>query len=195
MKGTEVWATVGRAILCSPRIPRAWRVSPRPQGEKLLCRREMGADVTRAQAVAWCCAFRRNSAGALMQAASKAALREAGTWVPRDRIGVLPGSQPLGLEERPRLQELWVPPAPAWAQQPLIAPCVPAGPAGDAPVRITRLGWVRGKQATVLGSSMPVNVFLGVPFAAPPLGPLRFANPKPAMPWSDFRNATSYPNL
>ncbi|XP_016076496.1 PREDICTED: carboxylesterase 5A isoform X2 [Miniopterus natalensis] len=69
------------------------------------------------------------------------------------------------------------------------------GPAGDAPVRITRLGWVRGKQATVLGSSMPVNVFLGVPFAAPPLGPLRFANPKPAMPWSDFRNATSYPNL
>ncbi|XP_036087182.1 carboxylesterase 5A isoform X3 [Rousettus aegyptiacus] len=69
------------------------------------------------------------------------------------------------------------------------------GPAADAPVRNTRLGWVRGKQATVLGSVVPVNVFLGVPYAAPPLGPLRFANPKPALPWNDFRDATSYPNL
>ncbi|XP_054426226.1 carboxylesterase 5A isoform X2 [Pteronotus mesoamericanus] len=67
------------------------------------------------------------------------------------------------------------------------------GPAGDAPVRTTRLGWVQGKQATVLGSTMPVNVFLGVPFAAPPLGPLRFANPEPMLPWNGFRDATSYP--
>ncbi|XP_006764405.2 PREDICTED: carboxylesterase 5A isoform X1 [Myotis davidii] len=69
------------------------------------------------------------------------------------------------------------------------------GPAGDGPTRSTRLGWVRGKQATVLGSTMPVNVFLGVPYAAPPLGPLRFTNPKPASPWNGIRNATSYPNL
>ncbi|XP_070119057.1 carboxylesterase 5A isoform X3 [Equus przewalskii] len=69
------------------------------------------------------------------------------------------------------------------------------GPAADAPVRSTRLGWIRGKQATVLGSAMPVNVFLGVPYAAPPLGPLRFAKPKPALPWNDFRDATSYPKL
>ncbi|XP_070254706.1 carboxylesterase 5A isoform X2 [Myotis yumanensis] len=69
------------------------------------------------------------------------------------------------------------------------------GPAGDGPTRSTRLGWVRGKQATVLGSTMPVNVFLGVPYAAPPLGSLRFTNPKPASPWNGIRNATSYPNL
>ncbi|XP_014682871.1 carboxylesterase 5A isoform X1 [Equus asinus] len=69
------------------------------------------------------------------------------------------------------------------------------GPAADAPVRSTRLGWIRGKQATVLGSAMPVNVFLGVPYAAPPLGPLRFAKPKPVLPWNDFRDATSYPKL
>ncbi|KAF6287742.1 carboxylesterase 5A [Rhinolophus ferrumequinum] len=68
-------------------------------------------------------------------------------------------------------------------------------PAADAPVRNTRLGWVRGKQATVLGSDMPANVFLGVPYAAPPLGLLRFANPEPALPWDDFRDATSYPKL
>ncbi|KAM5298035.1 carboxylesterase 5A [Glossophaga mutica] len=69
------------------------------------------------------------------------------------------------------------------------------GPAGEAPVRSTRLGWVRGKQATVLGSAMPVNMFLGVPFAAPPVGPLRFANPEPMLPWNGFRDATSYPKL
>ncbi|XP_010965637.2 carboxylesterase 5A isoform X1 [Camelus ferus] len=69
------------------------------------------------------------------------------------------------------------------------------GPAADAPVRNTRLGWVRGKQATVLGNDMPVNVFLGIPYAAPPVGPLRFAKPKPASPWNDFQDATSYPNL
>ncbi|XP_071076232.1 carboxylesterase 5A isoform X3 [Desmodus rotundus] len=62
-------------------------------------------------------------------------------------------------------------------------------------MRNTRLGWVRGKQAAVLGSAMPVNVFLGVPFAAPPLGPLRFTNPQPMLPWNGFRDATSYPKL
>uniref|UniRef100_A0A4X1UCS9 Carboxylic ester hydrolase n=2 Tax=Sus scrofa TaxID=9823 RepID=A0A4X1UCS9_PIG len=65
----------------------------------------------------------------------------------------------------------------------------------DAPVRNTRLGWVRGKQATVLGNDKPVNIFLGIPYAAPPVGPLRFAKPKPALPWNDFLNATSYPKL
>lgn len=60
--------------------------------------------------------------------------------------------------------------------------CVPSGPAAGAPVRSTRLGWVQGKQATVLGSSVPVNVFLGVPYAAPSVGPLRFAKPKPHCP-------------
>ncbi|XP_004455119.1 carboxylesterase 5A [Dasypus novemcinctus] len=69
------------------------------------------------------------------------------------------------------------------------------GLAADAPLRNTRLGWVRGKQVTVLGNPKPVNVFLGVPFAAPPLGPLRFAIPQPALPWKDFRDATSYPKL
>ncbi|XP_035924827.1 carboxylesterase 5A isoform X2 [Halichoerus grypus] len=68
-------------------------------------------------------------------------------------------------------------------------------PATDAPMRSTRLGWVRGKQAIVLGSTMPVNMFLGIPYAAPPLGPLRFKKPKPALPWNELRDATSYPKL
>uniref|UniRef100_G1Q3Y2 Carboxylic ester hydrolase n=1 Tax=Myotis lucifugus TaxID=59463 RepID=G1Q3Y2_MYOLU len=41
----------------------------------------------------------------------------------------------------------------------------------------------------------PVAVFLGVPFAKPPLGPLRFAPPQPAEPWTFVKNATSYPPM
>uniref|UniRef100_A0A667HMG0 Carboxylic ester hydrolase n=1 Tax=Lynx canadensis TaxID=61383 RepID=A0A667HMG0_LYNCA len=90
---------------------------------------------------------------------------------------------------------MWVHPGQTliWALWVLAA--VIKGPAADAPVRSTRLGWVRGKQTTVLGSTVPVNMFLGIPYAAPPLGPLRFKQPKPALPWNDVRNATSYPKL
>ncbi|KAL1784461.1 carboxylesterase 5A isoform X1 [Sigmodon hispidus] len=69
------------------------------------------------------------------------------------------------------------------------------GSVTEAPHRYTRLGWVKGKQATVLGSSTAVNVFLGIPFAAPPLGALRFSRPQPAIPWHDIREAVTYPNL
>ncbi|XP_031517518.1 carboxylesterase 5A-like [Papio anubis] len=80
-----------------------------------------------------------------------------------------------------------------WAIWVLAAPT--KGPSAEGPQRNTRLGWIQGKQVTVLGSPVPVNVFLGVPFAAPPLGPLRFMNPQPASPWDNLREATSYPNL
>uniref|UniRef100_A0A8D2FY13 Carboxylic ester hydrolase n=2 Tax=Theropithecus gelada TaxID=9565 RepID=A0A8D2FY13_THEGE len=80
-----------------------------------------------------------------------------------------------------------------WAIWVLAAPT--KGPSAEGPQRNTRLGWIQGKQVTVLGSPVPVNVFLGVPFAAPPLGPLRFTNPQPASPWDNLREATSYPNL
>uniref|UniRef100_A0A2K5EGP8 Carboxylic ester hydrolase n=1 Tax=Aotus nancymaae TaxID=37293 RepID=A0A2K5EGP8_AOTNA len=68
-------------------------------------------------------------------------------------------------------------------------------PSAEGPQRNTRLGWIQGKQVTVLGSPVPVNVFLGVPFAAPPLGPLPFTNQQPASPWDNLQEATSYPNL
>src|SRR5271168_2342293 len=37
-----------------------------------------------------------------------------------------------------------------------------------------------------------VRAFLGVPFAAPPVGELRWKPPQPAMPWQAPRAATSY---
>ena len=38
----------------------------------------------------------------------------------------------------------------------------------------------------------PVESFKGVPFAAPPVGELRWRAPQPVQPWSDVRQANAY---
>lgn len=58
--------------------------------------------------------------------------------------------------------------------------------AGQAPIVRTDHGMVRGSTAG------GVDKFLGVPFAAPPLGERRFAAPAPAARWDGVRQATSY---
>ncbi|EPQ17812.1 Liver carboxylesterase [Myotis brandtii] len=57
------------------------------------------------------------------------------------------------------------------------------------------MGQVLGEYVSLEGFAQPVAVFLGVPFAKPPLGPLRFAPPQPAEPWTFVKNATSYPPM
>ncbi|MGH9594820.1 MAG: carboxylesterase family protein, partial [Bryobacteraceae bacterium] len=47
-------------------------------------------------------------------------------------------------------------------------------------------GALRGEQ------SDGVNVFRGVPFAEPPMGPLRFRPPVKAKPWTGERDATRF---
>ncbi len=47
-------------------------------------------------------------------------------------------------------------------------------------------GVVRGYMAG------PVAVFKAIPFAAPPVGPLRWREPQPVQPWRAARDATHY---
>ncbi|XP_047385986.1 carboxylesterase 3 [Sciurus carolinensis] len=64
------------------------------------------------------------------------------------------------------------------------------GPEVDTP-----LGRVRGQQVGVKGTDRLVNVFLGIPFAQAPLGPLRFSAPLPAQPWEGVRDASTDPPM
>lgn len=53
----------------------------------------------------------------------------------------------------------------------------------------TKDGFVRGEPQTIL--EREVNIFLGIPYAIPPVGSLRFLKPKPPQPWQGVYNATS----
>ncbi|MFV0130428.1 carboxylesterase/lipase family protein [Streptomyces sp. HMX112] len=55
------------------------------------------------------------------------------------------------------------------------------------PVCATRYGTVRGRR-----SADGIASFLGIPYAAPPFGPLRFAPPAPPRAWSGTRDATAH---
>ncbi|XP_036302117.1 cholinesterase isoform X2 [Pipistrellus kuhlii] len=56
----------------------------------------------------------------------------------------------------------------------------------------TKNGKVRGMNLPVLGGT--VTAFLGIPYAQPPLGRLRFKKPQSLTKWSDIWNATKYAN-
>uniref|UniRef100_A0A8D2E2E5 Carboxylesterase type B domain-containing protein n=1 Tax=Sciurus vulgaris TaxID=55149 RepID=A0A8D2E2E5_SCIVU len=64
-----------------------------------------------------------------------------------------------------------------------------------SPIRTTHTGQVRGSLVHVKGTDVGVHTFLGIPFAKPPLGPLRFAAPEPPEPWSGVRDGTSHPAM
>ncbi|XP_036044412.1 carboxylesterase 1E-like isoform X2 [Onychomys torridus] len=69
------------------------------------------------------------------------------------------------------------------------------GHPSSPPLVNTVHGKVLGKYVSLEGFAQPVAIFLGIPFAKPPLGSLRFAPPQPAEPWSFVKNATSYPPM
>ncbi|XP_065203563.1 juvenile hormone esterase-like isoform X2 [Planococcus citri] len=58
----------------------------------------------------------------------------------------------------------------------------------------TKLGDIRGT-TRISRDGKKFNTFLGVPYAEPPIGDLRLENPKPANPWNETLNATSYPPM
>jgi para-nitrobenzyl esterase len=59
-------------------------------------------------------------------------------------------------------------------------------PAGSGPVAGTANGLVRGL------ANGAVNEFLGIPYAAPPVGALRWQPPQPAASWSGVRDVTQF---
>ncbi|XP_072551272.1 fatty acyl-CoA hydrolase precursor, medium chain-like [Salminus brasiliensis] len=62
-------------------------------------------------------------------------------------------------------------------------------------VALKQGGSVRGQYVTVKGSEKTVEQYLGIPFAQPPVGPLRLAAPKAAEPWEGERDGTQHPSV
>lgn len=67
-----------------------------------------------------------------------------------------------------------------------LAGTTPANAQSAAPVAMTDSGKVAGSRADDL------LVFKGIPYAAPPVGPLRWRAPAEVKPWSDVRDATRF---
>ncbi|KAL1247760.1 hypothetical protein QQF64_023136 [Cirrhinus molitorella] len=65
----------------------------------------------------------------------------------------------------------------------------------EGPVVHTKLGSLKGAFLTVKGKDTIVNSYLGVPFAKPPVGPLRLSRPQPAEKWDGVRDATKQPPM
>ncbi|XP_015677101.1 cholinesterase [Protobothrops mucrosquamatus] len=65
-------------------------------------------------------------------------------------------------------------------------------PAGNDTIIATSNGMVKGIHLSVLGGT--VAAFLGIPFATPPIGSLRFKKPQPREQWKGTWDATKYPN-
>ncbi|XP_020845084.1 cocaine esterase-like [Phascolarctos cinereus] len=62
----------------------------------------------------------------------------------------------------------------------------------DDLIRTTESGQIQGTQISIKGIDKGVSVFLGIPFAKPPVGALRFSPPQPSDSWSNVRDATTY---
>ncbi|XP_012868196.1 PREDICTED: pyrethroid hydrolase Ces2e-like isoform X1 [Dipodomys ordii] len=90
-------------------------------------------------------------------------------------------------------------PLPAWLTAVvygfLLLPLLIQGQDPASPIRTTHTGQVRGSLVHVKDANVGVHTFLGIPFAKPPVGPLRFAPPEHPEPWSGVRDATSYPAM
>uniref|UniRef100_A0A674JEQ1 Carboxylesterase type B domain-containing protein n=1 Tax=Terrapene triunguis TaxID=2587831 RepID=A0A674JEQ1_9SAUR len=63
----------------------------------------------------------------------------------------------------------------------------------DGTVVLTTSGPIRGKR--LQAGSSTVTAFLGIPYAEPPVGALRFQKPLPHQPWSHVLETTSFGNV
>ncbi|XP_028635093.1 acylcarnitine hydrolase-like [Grammomys surdaster] len=65
----------------------------------------------------------------------------------------------------------------------------------SSPIRNTHTGQVRGSLVHVKDTKTDIYIFLGIPFAKPPVGQLRFAPPEDPEPWNGVRDGTSFPAM
>ncbi|KAM4636009.1 fatty acyl-CoA hydrolase precursor, medium chain-like [Discoglossus pictus] len=84
--------------------------------------------------------------------------------------------------------------------QVLLVLCLPLdiGAAGQEdvnPILATKQGQLQGKTVNVKETDRAIHVFLGIPFAKPPVGALRFAPPQKAEAWSGLREAIQDPPM
>uniref|UniRef100_A0A8D3E913 Carboxylic ester hydrolase n=1 Tax=Scophthalmus maximus TaxID=52904 RepID=A0A8D3E913_SCOMX len=69
-------------------------------------------------------------------------------------------------------------------------------PAGSDDLLVSlKDGHVRGDYVTVRGTERRVKQYLAIPFARPPVGPLRLAAPQDAEPWEGERDGTRQPPM
>jgi para-nitrobenzyl esterase len=61
-----------------------------------------------------------------------------------------------------------------------------------SPTALTESGRVQGARRHAGTSGRPIDQFRAVPYAAPPVGPLRFRAPQPPVGWTGVRDATRH---
>ncbi|XP_065272029.1 acetylcholinesterase-like [Emys orbicularis] len=75
----------------------------------------------------------------------------------------------------------------------LSLPGISSGSDDDSTVVLTTSGPIRGKR--LQAGSGTVTAFLGIPYAEPPVGALRFQKPLPHQPWSHVLETTGFGNV
>jgi para-nitrobenzyl esterase len=74
----------------------------------------------------------------------------------------------------------------------LLAGAVASLPAATADLPTTQVRTPDGVLEGVISPDGKVRTFKGVPFAAPPVGPLRWKEPQPVAPWTGVRKAADF---
>ncbi|XP_030646661.1 carboxylesterase 3 isoform X2 [Chanos chanos] len=65
----------------------------------------------------------------------------------------------------------------------------------SGPVVTLKEGKIQGQYVKVKGLDRVVEQFLGIPYAQPPVGPLRLMPPKPLEAWEGVKDGTQLPNM
>ena len=74
----------------------------------------------------------------------------------------------------------------------LLATLMGVQTAAFAQIRYEQLKTADGVLEGVVSADGKVRTFKGIPFAAPPVGPLRWKAPQPPVPWTGVRKASEY---